>query len=70
MALEGPAFRCALRVAAPGAPAAVEGGGCALALPRGAQYAYKFIVDGRWEYDPKLPHTTDSARNVNNVLVL
>ncbi len=73
-AAEG-AFLCALRVAAPGVAGfrvAAEGAGGApvLTLASGAAYTYKFIVDGRWEYEPNLPHTTDTARNINNVRVL
>ncbi len=69
------AFLCALRVAAPGGAGVGgvgvgAGGAPLLTLAGGASYAYKFIVDGRWEYEPNLPHTTDSARNINNVCVL
>ena len=61
------AFSCALQVLAPGSAAIV---GPDLALGGAATYTYKFVVDGRWEFEPNLPHTTDSARNINNVLTL
>lgn len=33
-------------------------------------YHYRFVVDGRWTYDPDLPHECDDLGNVFNVLDL
>lgn len=38
-------------------------------LPPGT-YQYKFIVDGRWEFDPRQPLVTDPLGNVNNVITV
>lgn len=34
------------------------------------RYEFQFLVDGKWRYDPRLPHIADSFGNYNNVLIL
>ena len=38
-----------------------------LSLPVGA-YQYKFIVDGRWEYDPLEPVVENGFNSFNNII--
>lgn len=38
-------------------------------LPRG-RYEYKYLVDGKWMYDAKLPTINDGLYSKNNVIVI
>lgn len=41
---------------------------CNIGLPAGF-HLLKFVVDGKWEYDPNRPYVQDQNGNINNFLV-